>query len=104
MRWPQAQVLGIFDEILHCPVDMRSSRLLLPPNMAQSALITISSLVMIAALHVALTTRNVFPQAPDPDGFPDIPADHVAIEEVSSDILKLEALSDGLIREILNLT
>ena len=98
---PQAQVLGVFDEILHCPVDMRSNRLIPPLDLANAALITISILVMIAAFHVALTTRNVFPQAPDLDGFPDIPADHVAIEEVSSmDVIALTIIPVTLLHRV----
>ena len=55
----QAQVLIVLDQVLHREVRMGPSRLILPLDKADSTPIAIPLLVMIAAVGIALTTRNI---------------------------------------------
>lgn len=50
--------------------------------MANAAFFAILTLVVIAAVRISLATRDVLPQIPDLDGFPDIPTHQASIEEV----------------------
>ena len=63
---------------------MRPFRLIIPLDMADTALVTIPFLVMVAAMGIALTTRDLLPQLADLYRLPNIPAYLVAIEVVGS--------------------
>ncbi len=54
-------MLSIFDEILHCFVDMAPDRSICPLYAADAALVTLSLFIVTAAVYVALTMRNVLP-------------------------------------------
>ena len=82
--WLQAQVLIIFDEVFHHLVNMAPNSSVIPLDAADTTLVSISLVaVVITAVRVALTARDLFPQFADLSGLPDIPTHHVAIEKVS---------------------
>ncbi|MNF15095.1 hypothetical protein D3C80_2175610 [compost metagenome] len=55
-------MLSIFDEILHRLVNIATNRAIPPPDATDTALVTVLFLVMVAAVHVALTMRDVLPE------------------------------------------
>lgn len=77
-------MLTILDQVLHRLVYMGPSRLFLPLDQADAALVTIPFLVVVAAMGIALTTCAPLPQFADLNRLPDIPAYLVAIEEIGS--------------------
>ncbi len=81
--WLQAQVLIIFGEVFHHLVNMAPNSSVIPLDAADTTLVSLSLLLVITAVRVALTARNLFPQFADLSGLPDIPTHHVAIEKVS---------------------
>lgn len=75
-------MLVVLDQILHREVRISPDRLILPLDKADSTPIAISLLVMIAAVGIALTTRDLLPQLAELNRLPDITAYLIAIEEV----------------------
>jgi hypothetical protein len=67
----QSQVLTILVQILHNLAGMRPNRSVLPQDMINSAHVVIQNLVMVAAFHTALTTRNALTQLTYPPSLPD---------------------------------
>lgn len=77
-------MLSVFDEILQRLVHIGSARSVAPQDEADTTLIAIPLLVMVTAVRVALTMRDVLPEFAQLDGLVDIPTYLVAIEEIGS--------------------
>jgi len=77
-------VLTILDQVLQRFMRMRPYRLISPLDPADATRLAISALVMVAAVRISLATSDLLPQLADLNRLPDIPAHHVAIEEVGS--------------------
>ena len=58
---PQAQMLSIFDEILHYLVDMTPSRPITPLDATDTTLVSVLFLVVVTAVRIAQATGDVFP-------------------------------------------
>lgn len=78
-------MLRILDEVPHSLVHMTSNRPITPLDAADTTLARVSLLVMVAAVRVTLTPRDILPQLNKLDGLVDISAHLIAIEEVGMD-------------------
>lgn len=65
-------------------MDMASNCSITPLNAADTALVPVQLLIVVAAVHVALAMRDVFPQLAELNGLEDVSTHLVAIEEVAS--------------------
>ena len=59
---PQAQVLSIFDEVRHHHVNIAPNCLITPLDATDATLVSVLFLIVVAAMRIALTTGDVFPQ------------------------------------------
>lgn len=76
-------MLSIFDEILHGPMHVGPNCSITPQNAADTTPVFVLFLIVVAAVDVALTIRDVLPQLAE-HGLLDITLHIVAIEEVGS--------------------
>lgn len=77
-------MLSIFDEILYCLVHMAPNCSITPQDAADITPVSVSLLIVVAAVDVALAMRDVLPQLAELNGLEDVSTHLIAIKEVSS--------------------